>query len=163
MRIAVSGAAGFIGSHLCDRLRAEGHYVVGMDNFLTGDGRNLAQLEGHPRFRLVTQDITLPFTEGPVDCVVNMASPASPKDYLEHPIETLDVGSAGTRRLLELALQNNARFLMASTSAKVTKSLISMSSQRNGYPRALREGFVGASRTRRPRRDSRREGQSKAR
>src|ERR1039457_3732352 len=117
LRIVVYGGAGFIGSHLCDRLLAESHTVVVLDNFLTGNRRNLAHLEGKPRFCLVEQDITLPFAvEGPVDCVVNLASPASPKDYLEHPIETLDVGSIGTRRMLELALEKNARFLVTSTS-----------------------------------------------
>jgi len=121
LRIAVSGAAGFVGSHMCDRLLAEGHTVVALDNFLTGSPRNLAHLEGHTRFRFVEQDITLPFAadgavDGPLDGVVNMASPASPKDYLEHPIETLDVGSTGTRRMLELALEKDARFLITSTS-----------------------------------------------
>ena len=117
MRIAVSGAAGFIGSHMCDRLLAEGHTVVALDNFLTGSPGNLAHLEGHTRFRFVEQDITKPFAvDGAVDGVVNMASPASPKDYLEHPIETLDVGSIGTRRMLELALEKDARFLITSTS-----------------------------------------------
>src|ERR1017187_8395114 len=117
LRIVVSGGAGFIGSHLCDRLLAESHTVVVLDNFLTGNRRNLAHLEGKPRFCLVEQDITLPFAvEGPLDCVVNLASPASPKDYLEHPIETLDVGSIGTRRMLELALGKGARFLLSSTS-----------------------------------------------
>ena len=117
MRIVVSGAAGFVGSHMCDRLLAEGHSVVALDNFLTGAPANLAHLAGHPGFCFVAQDITAPFTvEGVVDCVVNMASPASPKDYLEHPIETLDVGSLGTRRMLELALEKNARFLQTSTS-----------------------------------------------
>jgi nucleoside-diphosphate-sugar epimerase len=105
LRIVISGAAGFIGSHFCDRVLAEGHSVVALDNYLTGSAANLAHLEGHERFRFVRQDITRPFTvEGPVDYVVNMASPASPKDYLEHPIETLDVGSLGTRNMLELAL-----------------------------------------------------------
>lgn len=119
MRIVVSGAAGFVGSHMCDRLLAEGHSVLALDNFLTGARANLAHLEGHPGFGLVTLDITEPFAieaEGSIDCVVNMASPASPKDYLEHPIETLDVGSLGTRRMLELALEKNARFLLTSTS-----------------------------------------------
>jgi dTDP-glucose 4,6-dehydratase len=117
LRIAVSGAAGFIGSHWCDRLLTEGHTVVALDNFLTGSPRNLAHLERHARLRFMEQDITLPFSvEGPVDGVVNMASPASPKDYLEHPIETLDVGSMGTRRMLELALEKDARFLITSTS-----------------------------------------------
>jgi dTDP-glucose 4,6-dehydratase len=117
LRIVVSGAAGFIASHVCDRLLAEGHSAVGLDNFLTGSSRNLAHFSGEPRFSFVEQDITLPFSvEGPVDCVLHMASPASPKDYLEHPIETLDVGSLGTRRMLELALAKGARFLLTSTS-----------------------------------------------
>ncbi len=117
MRIVVSGAAGFIGSHMCDRLLAEGHTVVALDNFLTGSPRNVAHLAGEPRFQLLERDITRPFAiEGPVDCVVNMASPASPKDYLKHPIETLDVGSLGTRRMLDLALEKGARFLLTSTS-----------------------------------------------
>lgn len=117
MRIVVSGAAGFVGSHMCDRLLAEGHTVVALDNFLTGARANLSHLQGRSGFLFVVQDITEPFTvEGTVDCVVNMASPASPKDYLEHPIETLDVGSLGTRRMLELALEKNARFLLTSTS-----------------------------------------------
>jgi len=117
LRIVVSGAAGFVGSHMCDRLIAEGHAVVALDNFITGARANLTHLEGHPGFSFHALDITEPFTvEGPVDCVVNMASPASPKDYLEHPIETLDVGSIGTRRMLELAREKNARFLVTSTS-----------------------------------------------
>ena len=117
MHIVVSGAAGFIGSHFCDRVLTEGHTVVALDNFLTGCSANLAHLEGRNGFRFVKQDITQPFTvEGPVDCVVNMASPASPKDYLEHPIETLDVGSIGTRGMLELAREKGARFLLTSTS-----------------------------------------------
>ncbi|MBZ5728965.1 MAG: SDR family oxidoreductase [Acidobacteriia bacterium] len=117
MRIVVSGAAGFIGSHLCDRLLAEGHAVVALDNFLTGSRGNLAHLRGHAAFRLIEQDITQPFAiEGALDAVVNLASPASPKDYLDYPIETLDVGSAGTRRMLELSLEKGARFLLTSTS-----------------------------------------------
>jgi dTDP-glucose 4,6-dehydratase len=117
LRIVISGAAGFIGSHFCDRALAEGHTVVALDNFLTGAPTNLAHLNGRAGFEFVKQDITQPFTvEGAVDCVVNMASPASPKDYLEHPIETLDVGSLGTRRMLELAREKHARFLITSTS-----------------------------------------------
>lgn len=117
MRIVASGAAGFIGSHFCDRVLGEGHTVVALDNFLTGAPANLAHLKDREGFRFVKQDITKPFTvEGPVDCVVNMASPASPKDYLEHPIETLDVGSLGTRQMLELAREKGARFLVTSTS-----------------------------------------------
>jgi dTDP-glucose 4,6-dehydratase len=102
---------------MCDRLVAENHTVIGLDNFLTGSARNLAHLAGEARFRFVEQDITQPFTlDGPVDSVLHMASPASPKDYLEHPIETLDVGSLGTRRMLELARAKGARYLLTSTS-----------------------------------------------
>jgi dTDP-glucose 4,6-dehydratase len=117
LRVVISGAAGFIGSHLCDRLLADGHRVVGLDNFLTGSRRNIRHLEGDARFDFREQDITQPFdVEGVVDAVVNAASPASPKDYLEHPIETLDVGSLGTRRMLELALAKSSTFLVTSTS-----------------------------------------------
>jgi dTDP-glucose 4,6-dehydratase len=117
LRIIVSGAAGFIGSHFCDRMLAEGHTVVGLDNFLTGAAHNLAHLSSEARFRLIEQDITEPFSiAGAVDAVVNMASPASPKDYLDYPIETLAVGSAGTGRMLDLAREKRARFLLTSTS-----------------------------------------------
>jgi dTDP-glucose 4,6-dehydratase len=117
LRIVVSGAAGFIASHMCDRLLAEGHTVVGLDNFLTGSERNIAHLAGDTRFCFREQDVTQAFAvDGVVDCVLHMASPASPKDYLEHPIETLDVGSLGTRRMLELALEKGARYLLTSTS-----------------------------------------------
>jgi dTDP-glucose 4,6-dehydratase len=117
LHIVVAGAAGFIGSHFCDRLLAEGHTVTGIDNFLTGAAANLAHLKGEPRFQFREQDITRPFSiAGAVDGVANLASPASPKDYLEHPIETLDVGSVGTRHMLDLALEKGARFLLTSTS-----------------------------------------------
>jgi dTDP-glucose 4,6-dehydratase len=117
LRIVVAGAAGFIGSHFCDRLLAEGHSVVGIDNLSTGAPRNIDHLSGNPRFEFFDRDITQPFeVEGSVDAVVNLASPASPFDYLRCPIETLDVGSLGTRRLLELARTGDARFLLASTS-----------------------------------------------
>ena len=118
MRIVVSGAAGFIGSHMCDRLLAEGHTVVALDNFLTGTRANLAHLRGSIRdfsFVAAGRHASRSPSKAPVDCVVNMASPASPKDYLEHPIETLDVGSLGTRHMLELALEKSARFLLTST------------------------------------------------
>lgn len=117
MRIIVSGAAGFIGSHFCDRLLAEGHSVIGVDNFLTGSPANVNHLADVKRFDFVEWDITKPFSiEGKIDAVVNMASPASPKDYLEHPIETLEVGSVGTQHMLQLALAKDARFLLTSTS-----------------------------------------------
>ena len=125
MRILVSGAAGFVGSHMCDRLLAEGHTVVGVDNFLTGAERNLAHLKGHPRFQLLQRDVTQPFAPGgPFNAVLHMASPASPKDYLEHPIETLDVGSAGTRVMLELARANQSTFLLTSTSESYGDPLV---------------------------------------
>jgi len=102
---------------MCDRLLAEGHTVVGLDNLLTGADRNLAHLKGHPRYQFIQQDVTQPLTlNGQVNAVLHMASPASPKDYLDHPIETLDVGSAGTRVMLELARSNQASFLLTSTS-----------------------------------------------
>ncbi len=102
---------------MCDRLLAEGHTVVGLDNLLTGAERNLAHLSGHPAFQFIRHDVTRPVElDGVIDAVLHMASPASPKDYLEHPIETLDVGSAGTRNMLELARTHQARFLVTSTS-----------------------------------------------
>jgi dTDP-glucose 4,6-dehydratase len=117
MRIVLAGAAGFIGSHMCDRLLAEGHTVLALDNLLTGSAENLAHLRMESRFELREHDITRPIEiAGRVDAVMNMASPASPKDYLEHPIATLDVGSAGTRNMLELARAHSARFLITSTS-----------------------------------------------
>ncbi|MCL5743715.1 MAG: GDP-mannose 4,6-dehydratase, partial [Acidobacteria bacterium] len=117
MRILVSGAAGFIGSHLVDRLLAEKHTVVGLDNLITGSTRNLAHIESHPLFRFIQHDVTKAFEQDePVDAVLHLASLASPKDYLGHPLETLEVGSAGTRNMLELARQHGARFLLASTS-----------------------------------------------
>jgi dTDP-glucose 4,6-dehydratase len=117
LRIVVAGAAGFVGSHLCERLVKDGNEVVGLDNFVTGSFRNLAALEANRSFHFVEQDVVKPFNiDGPVDRVMNLASPASPKDYLEKPIETLEVGSIGTQNLLKLAVEKNARFLMASTS-----------------------------------------------
>lgn len=117
MRIVVSGGAGFVGSHMCDRLLSEGHIVVALDNLITGSRQNIAHLEANSAFTFHHQDIAEPFTiEGQVDAVMNMASPASPKDYLEYPIETLDVGSFGTRNMLELAKRHHARFLLTSTS-----------------------------------------------
>ncbi|HEY1241068.1 MAG TPA: UDP-glucuronic acid decarboxylase family protein [Bryobacteraceae bacterium] len=125
MRILVSGAAGFIGSHFCDRLLAEGHSVIGVDNFLTGSPKNVNHLANAKEFDFVEWDITKPFSiEGKIDGVVNMASPASPKDYLEHPIETLEVGSVGTQHMLQLALAKQARFLVTSTSESYGDPLV---------------------------------------
>jgi dTDP-glucose 4,6-dehydratase len=117
VRLILAGVAGFIGSHFADRLLAEGHSVTGIDNFLTGSPANIAHLLGHPHFEFVEQDVCQPFdVPDPVDGVLHLASPASPKDYLQHPLETLEVGSSGTRNLLELARRHGARFLLASTS-----------------------------------------------
>ena len=117
MRILVTGAAGFLGSHLCDRLLREGHRVVGMDNFITGHPDNLAHLAGNPDFLFVQHDVTnFIYVEGPLDGVLHFASPASPVDYLEQPIPTLKVGSLGTHKALGLAKAKGARLLLASTS-----------------------------------------------
>ncbi len=117
MRIVVAGGAGFLGSHLCDQLIGRGDRVVCVDNFVTGSSQNVEHLVGHKAFELVEQDITQPLAVGGgVEAVMNFASPASPKDYYALPIETLDVGSLGTRNLLELARLKSARFFMASTS-----------------------------------------------
>jgi dTDP-glucose 4,6-dehydratase len=100
-----------------DRLLAEQHCVIGLDNLITGSTRNLAHLESNSRFRFIRHDVTESFEhDAPVDAVLHMASLASPKDYLAHPIETLEAGSTGTRNMLELARQHGARFLLASTS-----------------------------------------------
>ncbi|HEX3940966.1 MAG TPA: UDP-glucuronic acid decarboxylase family protein [Acidobacteriaceae bacterium] len=115
-RVLVTGAAGFLGSHLCDALLGEGHNVVGVDNFSTGRPVNLDHLGKDSRFTLIEQDICTPFDAGAVDYIFNFASPASPADYLRLGPETLDVGSAGTKNTLELARKYRAGFLHASTS-----------------------------------------------
>jgi len=113
----VSGAAGFIGSHLCDRLLADGHRVTGLDNLITGSRRNLAHLDGNSHFRFLDYDVTQPIgLPGPFDQVWHLASLASPKEYLAHPIDTLESGSMGTRNMLEVARRDGARFLLSSTS-----------------------------------------------
>jgi len=113
----VTGAAGFLGSHLTDLLLARGHKVIGIDNFVTGSVDNIAHLGGNPDFKFIQQDVTeFIFLDCPVDYVWHFASPASPIDYLELPIQTLKVGSLGTHKALGLAKNKKARFLIASTS-----------------------------------------------
>jgi len=117
MRTLITGGAGFIGSHLCDRFLAEGHEVVAVDNFITGTPENIAHLIGNPKFKLIGADISHPLkVPGKIDNVLHFASPASPADYLEHPIPTLKVGALGTHNALGIAKAHKARFLLASTS-----------------------------------------------
>ena len=116
MRILITGAAGFLGSHLADRLLSEGHTIFGVDNLSTGDMSNIAHLKSEPRFAFEERDICLPFDPGPVDVVYNMASPASPPEYMKLALETLRVGAAGTGNTLDIAHKYGAAFLHASTS-----------------------------------------------
>lgn len=117
MRILITGGAGFLGSHLADRMLAEGHSVVAMDNLITGSTDNIAHLAGRPDFRFVKHDVSnYIFIDGPIDAVMHFASPASPIDYLKFPIQTLKVGALGTHNALGVAKAKGARFLLASTS-----------------------------------------------
>ena len=117
MRVLVTGGAGFLGSHLCDRLLTEGHTVVAMDNLVTGNTDNIAHLAGNLRFSFVKHDVTnYIYLAGELDAILHFASPASPVDYLELPIQTLKVGSLGTHNALGVAKAKNARLLLASTS-----------------------------------------------
>ena len=116
-KVVVTGGAGFLGSHLCDKLLYEGFEVVCIDNLITGDTDNIAHLSGNERFSFVKHDVTnYIFLPGNVDFILHFASPASPVDYLQLPIQTLKVGSLGTHKALGLAKEKNARFLLASTS-----------------------------------------------
>jgi dTDP-glucose 4,6-dehydratase len=116
MRVIVTGGAGFLGSHLCDALLAQHHTVLCADNLLTGSLQNIAHLRNEPRFEFREQDVCRPFDFGKLDYVFHFASPASPVDYLEHAIETLQVGSIGSMNCLELAKKYGAKFFLASTS-----------------------------------------------
>lgn len=117
MRAFITGGSGFLGSHLCDKMLEKGWDVICADNLATGDAANVAHLTGNPRFRFLRQDVTQPLDiEGPLDAVLHFASPASPPDYLRQPIETMMVGSIGTRNALDLALRKSAKFFLASTS-----------------------------------------------
>jgi dTDP-glucose 4,6-dehydratase len=117
MRIVITGGAGFLGSNLCDQLLHAGHDVICLDNLVTGNIENITHLMGHQRFRFVKHDVTeYIFVDGPVDAVMHFASPASPRDYLDLPIQTLKVGALGTHKTLGLAKNKRARFLLASTS-----------------------------------------------
>ena len=117
MRVVVTGGAGFLGSHLCELLLDRGDEVVAVDNLCTGDLENIAEFLERPGFEFVNQDVSRPFDiPGPVAAVMHLASPASPKDYLDMPIETLQVGSLGTFNTLELAREKSARYFFASTS-----------------------------------------------
>jgi dTDP-glucose 4,6-dehydratase len=117
MRVLITGGAGFLGSHLCERFLAEGHTVIAMDNLITGTTDNIAHLAGHERFTFIKHDVTnYIYVDGPLDAILHFASPASPIDYLELPIQTLKVGALGTHKALGLAKEKNARFLLASTS-----------------------------------------------
>ena len=117
MRVLITGGAGFLSSHLCDRFLAEGHQVIAMDNLITGTTRNIEHLAGRNDFLFIKHDVTnYIYVEGPLDAILHFASPASPIDYLELPIQTLKVGALGTHKALGLAMDRKARFLLASTS-----------------------------------------------
>ncbi|MBM3152313.1 MAG: SDR family oxidoreductase [Chloroflexi bacterium] len=138
MRILITGAAGFLGSHLCDRLLSEGHDVLGMDNFITGKPENLAHLAGNPRFTFFRHDVSnFIFIPGKVDAVLHFASPASPNPkspvgYFNLPIQTMKAGALGTHHSLGVAKANGARFLLASTSEIYGDPLVHP--QREDYP-----------------------------
>jgi dTDP-glucose 4,6-dehydratase len=117
MRVLITGGAGFLGSHLCDKFLSEGHTVIAMDNLITGSTRNIEHLAGRDDFLFIKQDVTnYLYIEGPIDAALHFASPASPIDYLNLPIQTLKVGALGTHKALGLAKAKGARFLLASTS-----------------------------------------------
>ena len=117
MRTLITGGAGFVGSHLCERFLAEGHDVVCVDNFITGRPANIQHLRANPKFRVIVHDASTPlFVDGLIDNVLHFASPASPVDYYKSPIQTLKIGSLGTHVALGIAKAHRARYLIASTS-----------------------------------------------
>ncbi len=117
MRVLITGGAGFIGSHLCDRFLKEGHSVIAMDNLITGNTNNIAHLAGNSHFKFIHHDVSeYIYVAGHIDAVMHFASPASPIDYLKYPIQTLKVGAMGTHNALGLAKAKGARFFLASTS-----------------------------------------------
>jgi dTDP-glucose 4,6-dehydratase len=133
VRILITGGAGFLGSHLADRFLAEGHSVVAMDNLITGNTENIKHLAGRDDFRFIKHDVTqYIYLDGPLDAVLNFASPASPIDYLKYPIQTLKVGALGTHNALGVAKSKHARFLLASTSEIYGDPLVHP--QREDYP-----------------------------
>lgn len=126
MRIVITGGAGFLGSHLCEKFLNGGHEVICLDNLITGKRENVHHLEGSPHFRFRLQDVTRHIDiEGPIEAILHFASPASPKDYLQMPIQTLKVGALGTHNALGLAKAKQARFLLASTSEVYGDPLVS--------------------------------------
>jgi dTDP-glucose 4,6-dehydratase len=117
LRVLITGGAGFLGSHLCDRFLAEGYEVVALDNLITGSTDNIAHLAGNPKFHFIKHDVSNHiYVAGPLDAVLHFASPASPVDYLKYPIQTMKVGALGTHNALGVAKAKGARFLLASTS-----------------------------------------------
>lgn len=133
MRVLITGGAGFLGSHLCDRFIQEGHTVVAMDNLLTGSTKNIEHLAGHENFTFIKHDVSnYIFLPGELDAVLHFASPASPIDYLKYPIQTLKVGALGTHNALGLAISKGAKFLLASTSEIYGDPLVHP--QREDYP-----------------------------
>ena len=131
LRLLITGGAGFIGSHLCDHFIRKGHRVIALDNFITGSRDNLRHLEANKRFSFIRHDISKTLQiPGRVDAVLHFASPASPPDYLRHPIQTLKVGSLGTHNALGIAKKKKARFLLASTSEVYGDPQVSPQSER---------------------------------
>ena len=138
MRILITGAAGFLGSHLCDRFLEQGHEVVGMDNFLTGSPDNIAHLRAHPKFSFIEHNVTEYIDiAGPLDGVLHFASPASPVDYLELPIQTLKVGSLGTHKTLGLAKAKDVPMAVQKAVKKAERDMIRVNLAGETIPHAV--------------------------